>query len=127
MFKVCFLTAYVCDLRDLPFTLLIIGEIMGLKSSIIQVFDVTNTNRTCQITNEIGSLDSQNGMVIDGNVLRINEELTNPMMINESFQFFVRAIGSQHVQQERVDQFDGVAIFAVEQNEKTIGVFSVNS
>jgi hypothetical protein len=66
-------------------------------------------------------------MVIDGNILRINEILTNPMMINETFQFFIRAIGSQHVQQQRDNEFDGVAVFVLEQNQKTIGVFSANS
>ena len=105
-----------------------IGNVEGLKSSTIQVINVEDTNKTCHITDELGTSDSlKDGMVIDGNILRINEILSNPMMINETFQFFIRAIGSQHVQQQRNDQFDGVAVFVLEQNQKTVGVFSTNS
>lgn len=105
-----------------------VGKLEGLKSSTIQVINVEDTNKTCHITNELGLTGSFNtGMNIDGNDLLINETLTNPMMLNETFQFFIRAIGSQHVHQQREDQFDGVAVFALEQNEKTVGVFSTNS
>lgn len=106
----------------------LIGYFEGLKSSTIRVVNIEDANKTCHITDELGTSDTlNNGMVIDGNILRINEILTNPMMINETFQFFIRAIGSQHVQQQRDDQFDGVAVFVLEQNQKTIGVFSANS
>lgn len=94
----------------------------------IQVVNVEDANQTCHITNDLGVVGSfDTGMIIDGNDLLINETLTNPMMLNETFQFFIRAIGSQHVQQQREDQFDGVAVFVLEQKEKTIGVFSTNS
>ncbi|EFX88000.1 hypothetical protein DAPPUDRAFT_305494 [Daphnia pulex] len=104
------------------------GNVTGLKSSAIQVIDVEDTNKTCHITDELGTSDiMKDGLVIDGNILRINEIISNPMMINETFQFYIRAIGSQHVQQQRNDQFDGVAVFVLEQNQKTVGVFSANS
>ena len=107
----------------------LIGNVEGLKSSTIQVVNVDDANKTCHVTDEIGKKSDtlKDGMVIDGNILRINEILTNPMMINETFQFFIRAIGSQHVQQQRDNEFDGVAVFVLEQNQKTIGVFSANS
>ncbi|KAI9563229.1 hypothetical protein GHT06_010687 [Daphnia sinensis] len=104
------------------------GKLGGLKSTTIQVINVEDTNKTCHLTNELGLMESfSSGMTIDGNNLLINETLTNPLMLNETFQFFIRAIGSQHVRQQRDDQFDGVAVFALEQKEKTIGVFSTNS
>nr|CAH0103056.1 unnamed protein product [Daphnia galeata] len=105
------------------------GNVEGLKSSTIQVVNVDDANKTCHVTDEIGTKSDtlKDGMVIDGNILRINEILTNPMMLNETFQFFIRAIGSQHVQQQRDNKFDGVAVFVLEQNQKTIGVFSANS
>ena len=49
------------------------------------------------------------------------------MMINETFQFYIRAIGSQHVEQKRIETYNGVAVFILEQNKKTIGVFSASS
>ena len=106
---------------------LITGQIVGLKTSVIQVVNVNDANETCHITNELGSSEPENGMIIDGNVLRIDQDLTNTMLINETFQFFVRAIGSQHVQQQKANQYDGVAVFALKQNQKTIGVFSATS
>lgn len=105
-----------------------IGNVTGLNSSAIQVINVEDTNKTCHITDELGTSDiMKDGLVIDGNILRINEIISNPMMINETFQFYIRAIGSQHVQQQRNNQFDGVAVFVLEQNQKTVGVFSANS
>lgn len=107
--------------------LTITGELVGLKSSSIQAIDVEDTNKTCHITNELGLLGMKDGTVIDGNIFRIDETLINPMIINETFQFSIRAIGSRHVQDQRVDQFDGVATFVLEQNKKTIGAFSASS
>lgn len=69
----------------------------------------------------------QGGTFIEGNALHIDETLINPMLINETFQFFIRAIGSQHVQEQSIKSYDGVAVFFLEQNKKTIGVFSANS
>lgn len=69
----------------------------------------------------------QTGTIIDGNIFRINETLSNPMIISETFQFYIRAIGSQHVQQQRAEQFNGVAVFVLEQNKKTVGIFSASS
>lgn len=86
-----------------------------------------DVHETCYITNEMGSTNSKEGMHIEGNQLIIDEVLSKPLSINETFQFFIRAIGSQHVQLERANEYDGTAIFFLEQNQETIGIFSASS
>ena len=108
------------------------GRVSGLKSKEIQVIDVNDANESCYLTNESVSPPSgstSSGVVIEGDSMRITGTLGKPMAINETFQFYIRAIGSQHALRptNRADQFQGVAVFVLEQQQETKAVYSASS
>jgi hypothetical protein len=72
----------------------------------------------------VGSPSQQEVLVIENFTLTVDGILNSSRLaLDETFQFHFRIIGSEHVQQ-RQGSFNGVAVFVVEQNDKTIGVYS---
>jgi len=104
------------------------GQISGLKKSAIQMIDVDVSEDSCYMTNDLGNSATDGSITIEGDVLRIQETIGKTMQINETFRFYVRAIGSQHVSQSsRADLFEGVVVFVLEQSQDTKGVYSASS
>jgi len=106
-----------------------LGELIGLKSDRIQTLDIENTTASCYLTKNpvVGSPSQQEVLVIENLTLKVDGILnSSKLALDETFQFKFRLIGSQHVQQ-RQDNFNGVAVFVVEQKDKTIGVYSSRS
>ena len=106
-----------------------LGQLIGLKSDRIQTLDIENTTASCYLTQDpvVGSPSQQEVLVIENFTLNVDGILnSSKLALDETFQFHFRLIGSQHVQQ-RQDNFKGVAVFVVEQKDKTIGVYSSRS
>lgn len=106
------------------------GLVKGLKNTVIQVIDVDDPSESCYLTKEAASpAGSSSGLMIEGDSMRILGTLEKPMEINETFRFYIRAIGSQHAlnPSSRADPFQGVAVFVLEQQEETKAVYSASS
>lgn len=97
-----------------------------MKSDRIQTLDVENTTASCYLTKEpvLGSPSQQDVLVIENFTMLVEGILNSSRLaLDETFQFYFRVIGSQHVK-KRQDNFNGVVVFVIEQNDKTVGVYS---
>lgn len=110
-------------LHDLLYT----GQVVGLNSQTIQTIDLLNSTESCSLTFEPGSsLAGLGGTGIEGNTFLVREQLNKPINLTESFQLSIRAIGSQRPIDSRAGNFEGTAVFFIEQYEKTVGIFSAD-
>jgi len=104
------------------------GRVTGLDSSNVKSIDVLNSTISCFLTFEPGSSTAgHGGTQIDGNQFLVSEMVRQPLLLNETFQLSVRAIGSQHASGFKNGNFSGVAVFFLEQNQRTIDVYSANT
>ena len=106
------------------------GQLNGLTSSQIQTIDVLNSTTACYPTKDpLETATQQDVLVVENFTLRVDGMLLNAertLVLNEPFAFSFRVIGSQRLQQ-RESSFNGVAVFVVEQNDITSGVYSTLS
>ena len=114
----------------------------GLNSQTIQMIDMNNQTNSCYATEPSPSssvVTSSAGIDINGTALHIDIS-SQQLMMNETFQFYVRAIGSQRPMTVMTSTakdynggirgrqvFDGVVVFAIQQNQRTTDVFSATS
>lgn len=104
------------------------GRVIGLNSSDVKSIDVLNSTKSCFLTFESGSSTAgHGGTQINGTEFLVSETFNQPLLLNETFQLSVRAIGSRHARNLKNEHFCGVAVFFLEQNERTIGVYSANT
>ena len=87
------------------------GYVSGLRNSAVEAIDVDGPT-SCHVSDDIATDSSDVGLNIEGDVLRVNVQLRKSFIMNETFQFSIRSIGSI-----------GVAVFILEQHQQTVGVF----
>ena len=106
-----------------------LGHVDGLNSSTIRLINVDNHTNLCYITeppvSSVMSTDIHStSLDITGSMVNIDLMLEQPLKINETFSFYARAIGFQRELRAKSSKFDGIFLFIVEQEERTVGVFS---